>query len=244
MRGLFISFEGGDGTGKTTQIQALKEWLDGQGLDVVATREPGGTKLGEQVREIVLHGQDISPRTEALFYAADRAHHVASKVRPALARGAVVITDRYLDSSVAYQGAARSLGVDEVRELSLWAVEGLLPDLTIILDVPADVAGRRAQARAGLDRLESAGSAFHEAVREQFLQLAKREPERCKVVDGARSPEEIAQAVRELVDPLVGEFAAAGELVAAGGADAGKPAGGKSTADGELKAGRPAGGSR
>ncbi len=135
--GLFVAFEGGDGAGKSTQSQLLAAWLAEQGAEVVQTREPGGTTLGRTLRELVLHGQDgsVSPRAEALIFAADRAHHVATVVRPALDRGAVVLTDRYLDSSVAYQGAARQLGHDEVRALSLWAVEGLVPDLTVLLDV-------------------------------------------------------------------------------------------------------------
>ena len=146
--GLFISFEGGDGVGKTTQIRILAELLKEAGVECEATREPGGTDLGIEIRRLLLHGDDISPRAEALLYAADRAHHVATRIRPALERGAVVLTDRYLDSSVAYQGVARSLGVDDVRDLSLWATEGLLPDLTILLDAEPDIASRRTMARA------------------------------------------------------------------------------------------------
>ena len=132
--GLFISFEGGDGVGKTTQIRILADLLTAADVDHVLTREPGGTELGLEIRRLLLHGGYVAPRAEALLYAADRAHHIATRVRPALERGAVVLADRYLDSSVAYQGAARSLGPQEVRDLSLWATEGLLPDLTILLD--------------------------------------------------------------------------------------------------------------
>lgn len=202
-RGVFISIEGGDGSGKSTQIRLLSQWLVEAGRDVLTTREPGGTALGEQVREILLHGGDISPRTEALFYAADRAHHVATKIRPALEKGQVVITDRYLDSSVAYQGAARSLGVAEVRELSLWAAQGLLPDLTIVIDVPGEVAAARAAGRAKLDRIESAGAAFHAAVRQQFRDLVDREPGRCRLVNGMQEPGEVAAEIRALVEPLL-----------------------------------------
>ncbi|MDQ2698950.1 MAG: dTMP kinase, partial [Actinomycetota bacterium] len=140
-RGLFITLEGGDGSGKTTQAELLREWLAGQGRTVLHTREPGGTEVGVEVREIVLHHRgDISPRAEALLYAADRAHHIATLVRPALDRGDVVIQDRYIDSSVAYQGVGRVLDPEEVRGLSVWATEGLRPDLTILLDLDADAA--------------------------------------------------------------------------------------------------------
>ena len=136
MTGLFITLEGGDGSGKSTQMGALTEWLQSRGRTVVQAREPGGTDLGLELREIVLHRRGhIAPRAEALLYAADRAHHIATLVRPALERGEVVIQDRYLDSSVAYQGAGRVLDPDEVRDLSLWATEGLLPHLTVLLDL-------------------------------------------------------------------------------------------------------------
>ena len=141
--GLFLSFEGGEGVGKSTQARLLGVWLhDRLGREVVLTREPGGTALGVELRNAVLHGEDLDPRTEALLYATDRAHHVHSLVRPALARGAVVITDRYLDSSVAYQGNGRDLGTAEVERLSLWAVEGLLPQVTVLLDLDPRI-GRR-----------------------------------------------------------------------------------------------------
>ena len=134
--GLFVTFEGGDGAGKTTQVRLLAEWLRERGHGVVETREPGGTELGRHIRRLLLHGGEVSPRAEALLYAADRAHDVATVIRPALDRGDVVVADRYVDSSVAYQGAARSLGKDEVRELSMWATESLIPDLTVFLDLP------------------------------------------------------------------------------------------------------------
>ncbi|VEI13146.1 dTMP kinase [Trueperella bialowiezensis] len=203
--GLFISFEGGDGSGKSTQVKLLAGALEAAGHEVVVTREPGGTAMGEQIRELLLHGGEMGPRAEALLYAADRAHHVESKVRPALARGQVVITDRYLDSSVAYQGAARELGTGEVRDLSLWAVGGLLPDVTFLLDVSAEVCAQRAHARTGgkLDRLERAGAEFHEAVRAQFRELAAAEPDRFYVLDAARSPEDLAGEVLGVVAELL-----------------------------------------
>lgn len=202
-RGLFIAVEGGDGAGKSTQARLLGEWLTAQGYAVTHTREPGGTALGREIRQLVLHGEDgsVSPRAEALLFAADRAHHVATLVRPALARGEVVLTDRYLDSSVAYQGAARALGHDEVRQLSLWAVEGLVPDLTVLLDVSAE----QGRARRGKvhDRLEREADDFHERVRQGFLDLAGRSPKRYVVLDASRPADELAAAVRERVAPLL-----------------------------------------
>ncbi|WP_257210507.1 dTMP kinase [Actinomyces ruminis] len=201
--GLFISFEGGDGVGKTTQIERLSTLLVAARIAYRRTREPGGTELGGQIRDLLLHGGQVSPRAEALLYAADRAHHVATVVRPALARGEVVLTDRYLDSSIAYQGAARALGAQEVRDLSLWATEGLLPDLTILLDADTAVSGRRAGARGRRDRLEREPDAFHTALREQFRVLARQEPERIKVVDADRPVGEVAAEVSGLVESLI-----------------------------------------
>lgn len=199
MSGLFISMEGGDGSGKSTQSRALQEWLEGLGYEVVMTREPGGTELGQHIRELLLHGDEVAPRAEALLFAADRAHHVATKIRPALARGAVVISDRYLDSSVAYQGASRNLGQDEIRDLSLWAVDGLLPDVTVLVDVPAEVGAERVGKVQ--DRLESAGLAFHQRVREEFRRLAAAEPQRYVVVDGTAPIAEITAQLTALIEP-------------------------------------------
>lgn len=200
-RGLFVAFEGGDGAGKSTQARLLAEWLTSLGRTVLLTREPGGTDLGRHIRELVLHGDDVAPRAEALLFAADRAHHVDALVRPALERGEVVLTDRYLDSSAAYQGAGRDLGPEEVRQLSLWAVGGLVPDLTILIDLPASVGRQR---RAGVhDRLESLEGDFHERVRRHFLDLARHDPGRYEVVDGERPPEEVQRRVRERVSALL-----------------------------------------
>lgn len=201
MAGLFISFEGGDGAGKSTQVRALAQWISEQGFAVTTTREPGGTELGAQIRQMLLDGGAVSPRAEALLYAADRAHHIATKVRPALERGGVVISDRYFDSSVAYQGAARALPKEQVRALSLWAVENLLPDLTILLDLPVESGAVRVG--AAQDRIEAEGAQFHQNVRAEFLHLAQVEPNRIKVIDGSQSIEEIARQVRELVAPLL-----------------------------------------
>ncbi|MFL0564322.1 dTMP kinase [Microbacterium sp. 179-I 1D1 NHS] len=200
--GLWITLEGGDGSGKTTQAALLEQWLREQGRSVVRTREPGGTEVGVLIRDIVLHHRgDIAPRAEALLYAADRAHHVATHVRPALARGEVVIQDRYLDSSVAYQGAGRVLDGGEIRDLSLWAAEGALPDVTVLLDVdPATARDRLDAADKPFDRLEAEKSAFHERVRAAFLALADAEPERFLVVDATQPIEVIADAIRARVD--------------------------------------------
>ena len=206
MAGVFITFEGGDGSGKTTQINLLASWHEARGKNVVLTREPGGTDLGNELRDIVMHRAGfIAPRAEALLYAADRSHHIATLVRPALERGDIVLQDRYLDSSVAYQGAGRVLDPDEVRELSLWATERLMPQLTVLLDVPASIAkDRQAQTERAYDRLEAEAEDFHTRVRESYLTLAAAEPERFLVIDGRRSIEEIHQLILEKVSDLVG----------------------------------------
>ena len=199
--GLFVSLEGGDGAGKSTQARLLREWLVAAGREVVLTREPGGTELGRLLRDAVLHGEDVDPRTEALLYATDRAHHVASLVRPALARGAVVVTDRYLDSSVAYQGSGRDLGADEVEALSMWATEGLLPALTVLLDL--DPVLGRSRLTGDPDRLERAGDEFHRLTREAFLARAAADPGRWLVLDATQPPDQLAAAIRARVEELV-----------------------------------------
>ena len=202
--GLWITLEGGDGSGKSTQADLLESWLSDAGRTVLRTREPGGSEVGLLIRDIVLHHRgDIAPRAEALLYAADRAHHVATVVRPALERGEVVVQDRYLDSSVAYQGAGRVLDPAEVRNLSLWATEGALPDLTILLDLDPAVARERLDAAdKPFDRLEVEKAEFHTRVREAFLALAAAEADRFLVLDAAASPSEIAESVRARVARL------------------------------------------
>jgi len=201
--GLFVALEGGDGAGKSTQARMLATWLATTGLEVVLTYEPGDTRIGRQVRRLLLDNGSswLSPRAEALLYAADRAEHVASVVRPALQRGAVVVTDRYVDSSIAYQGVGRGLTAHDVARVSRFATEGLVPDLTVLLDVPARVG--RARLNGPADRLESEPEAFHEVVRDAFRELADRSPHRYVVVDATGDPDEVAAAVRDAVRPLM-----------------------------------------
>ena len=203
--GVWITLEGGDGSGKTTQSNLLAQWLEDTGRTVVRTREPGGSEVGQLIRDIVLHHRgDIAPRAEALLYAADRAHHVATVVRPALRRGEIVLQDRYLDSSVAYQGAGRVLDATEIRDLSLWAAEGALPDLTILLDLdPAEARTRLDSADQPFDRLEAEQAEFHGRVRDAFLNLAAAEPDRFLVLDAAAAPEVIAEQIRTRVAALL-----------------------------------------
>jgi dTMP kinase len=196
--GTFIAFEGGEGTGKSTQSKMLKEWLEARGEKVVLSREPGGTDLGKDLRKILLGHEtgEISPRAEALLYAADRAHHVFSVIRPALANGDVVITDRYFDSSIAYQGAGRVLSPGEVARISRWATESLFPTLTIVIDLPAEIGIGRLKNR---DRLEAEPLAFHERVRQEFLQIARLDPERYLVVDGTQSIDAIHNEITKRI---------------------------------------------
>lgn len=203
--GLWITLEGGDGSGKTTQTELLESWLTDGGRTVLRTREPGGSEVGQLIRDIVLHHRgDIAPRAEALLYAADRAHHVATVVRPALERGDIVLQDRYLDSSVAYQGAGRVLDAAEVRDLSLWAAEGALPDLTLLLDLdPARARERLDSADKPFDRLEAEKAEFHTRVRDAYLALAHAEPERFLVLDATAPPGQIAATIRARVAALV-----------------------------------------
>lgn len=199
--GIFVVFEGGDGVGKSTQVRAAQHWLAASERDVVVTREPGGTALGSQLRTLLLHGDHVAPRAEALIFAADRAHHVESVVRPALARGAVVLADRYQDSSIAYQGAGRDLDAGEIATLSSWATGGLVPDLTILLDLDPDVG--RVRRGPGGDRLEQEAEQFHQRVRSGFLRLAVAEAGRYLVVDAALPTEEVSALVCDRLTTLL-----------------------------------------
>jgi dTMP kinase len=198
--GCFIVFEGGDGAGKSTQVALLREALERAGRAVTVTRQPGGTPLGQQIRDLVLHGEHVAPRAEALLFAADKAHHVDMLIRPALQRGEVVISDRYTDSSVAYQGAGRDLGAQEVHDLNMWAVQDLVPDLTVVVDISAEE-GRRRRGEVH-DRLESEEDAFHEAIRQHFLSMARGNPERYLIVDGTQPPEQIHAEVMNRLEKL------------------------------------------
>ncbi|MGY1795348.1 dTMP kinase [Geodermatophilus sp. SYSU D00525] len=204
-RGLFVAFEGGEGAGKSTQVRRLFDWLGLVEVPARVTHEPGGTPPGARIRALLLDpaSAGLSPRAEALLYAADRAHHVDTVVRPALEAGEVVVTDRYVDSSLAYQGAGRALALDEVRRLSAWATGGLVPDLTVLLDLPPEAGLARARGRAAADRLESESVEFHERVRATFLDLAAAEPGRYLVLDAQRPADELATAVRERVAALM-----------------------------------------
>ena len=235
-RGVFITFEGGDGSGKSTQIQSVREWFESRGREVIVTREPGGTELGTEIRRLVQNGpEDVDARTEALLYAADRAYHVATVIGPALERGAVVLGDRYIDSSLAYQGAARSLGVDEIASLSAWATQGLYPSLTFLLDLPPEVGARRRTDAP--DRMERESMDFHERVRHQYLRLADAEPDRIVVIDAVGTVDEVFSEIRGvLVERFEGGVATIDEAV---DAPAGAPAPEESSAP-EAAPERPA----
>lgn len=195
--GFFISFEGGDYTGKSTQVKLLMQALTTRGAAAIATFEPGGTSLGQRLRREVMHGEDLDPYTEALLYAADRAWHAQTVIKPHLQAGEVVVSDRYLDSSLAYQGIGRGLGLEKIEEISLWATGNLRPDLTILLDGDPEVLVARRTERP--DRMEAAGAEFHQAVRQAFLQIAERDRQRIKVIDATAGVQEIHQQVLSLV---------------------------------------------
>jgi dTMP kinase len=200
--GFFVVFEGGDGVGKSTQVSLLAQWLrspEGGNRTVVETREPGGTELGREIRQLLQDGDEVDPRAEALLYAADRAHHIATVVRPALERGDTVVQDRYVDSSIVYQGVVRGLG-DQVAQLSDWATDGLLPDLTIILDSPAS----KRRIVGDPDRLERETDAHAEDLRRGFLDRAASDPGRYAVVDATGEVDGVAAAVREAVNFALG----------------------------------------
>ncbi len=207
--GIFLAFEGGDGAGKSTQSRMLADSLVARGLDVVVTREPGGTPAAEAIRHVVLTPEHagLDDRAEALLYAASRAEHVARLIRPALERGAVVITDRYIDSSIAYQGVGRGLGPDVVGEINIWATQGLLPDLTVLLDV--DAGAGLARIDSSPDRLESEPEQFHRTVGAAYRALAAGDPDRYLVLAAHGDRDAIAAAVLSRVDALLARRATA-----------------------------------
>lgn len=203
---LFLVVEGMDGAGKSTQIERLATWLSASGSEPVVTREPGATPIGERIRQILLDpaSAGMDPRTEALLYAADRAQHAAEVIRPALGEGRVVISDRYVDSSLAYQGLARGLGVERILELSMWATGDLLPNLVILLDVSTEVGRSRSGSRVGAsDRIEQEDEAFHRRVADAYWALARTYPERFAVVDASAHPDAIEAEIRRHVEALL-----------------------------------------
>lgn len=206
MSGVFITFEGVEGSGKTTQITLLGEFLRDRGKTVVLTREPGGTPLAEQIRELLLQKgrEDMAPLTELFLYEAARAQHVQARIRPALEAGAVVLCDRFADSTTAYQGAGRHLDADTIQMLNRLATGALGPDHTYILDLPADEGIRRAHARGSTDRMMEETLAFHQRIREQFLRLAETEPARITIIDASRSVDLIQDDLRRHVSELLG----------------------------------------
>ncbi|MGH3356808.1 MAG: dTMP kinase, partial [Nocardioidaceae bacterium] len=206
-RGVFIALEGGEGAGKSTQARKLSQWLESEGYEVVLTREPGATAVGGKLREILLDPRTgvLSPRTEALLYAADKSEHVDTEIVPALRRGAVVITDRYVDSTLAYQGAGRRLRTEEIERLARWSTSDLRPHLTVLLDLPPTVGLARFE---GTDRLEAEPLQFHERVRASFLTLAATDADHYAVIDASRPTDEIAAEIRARLQPLL--FRAAG----------------------------------
>lgn len=207
MSGRFITFEGGEGVGKSTHIRALAEFLGTRGIDVLLTREPGGTLLGESVRALLQHdagGEPPLPRAEVLLFCASRAQLCEQVIRPALEDGVWVLCDRFEDSTLAYQGAGRGWRIDELRRISRFASGGLMPDLTILLDLPAEVGSRRVRERAGVqDRIEREDLDFHQRLRDGFLRLASEEPERMRVVDADRGVESVKADVRRIVEELL-----------------------------------------
>lgn len=260
MNGLFISFEGVDGSGKTTQIQRLNAYVMAQGRNALVTREPGGTSAGLVIRELLLHGiasfpslavlgasdvvehgSDLNDKAEALLYAADRAQHVDEVIRPALERGDVVLCDRYVDSSLAYQSGGRELRNSKILDISTWATDGLMPRRTYLLDMDPAVSHKRLEHQ--LDRIEVEGAGFQNRTRERFLELAQNDPERYLVIDANQSVEDIWQIIQTDYDALVAGDTVAGDTVAADGAasaadaDADAHAGidGDETADSQLR---------
>ncbi|MGA0883069.1 MAG: dTMP kinase [Candidatus Nanopelagicales bacterium] len=200
--GLFIVFEGGDGAGKTTQIEKLAEFLKSKNREVLVTREPGGTVMGKSIRDWLLEQTEVEvdPKSEALLFAADRAHHMHTLIRPALAANKIVIGDRHIDSSVAYQGVARNLGIENIKNISLWAVDGILPNLIIVLDIDVEVGQSRLNRK---DRLDRESKEFHEKVNKAYLELAAMNPEKYLVIDAQLPIDEIAGQIQNRVEKLI-----------------------------------------
>lgn len=197
MSGLFITMEGSDGSGKTTQIEELQGYLVNLGYEVMITREPGGTSISEKIRKIILdvNNETLSDMTEALLYAASRAQHVEEKIKPALETGKIVISDRFVDSSIAYQGYARGIGIDTVEEVNKYALQGVIPDITFFFDIEPEIAMKRKVSQKSLDRLELEHISFHNKVYEGYKILLKRYPNRIKSIDARKTKEEIQEQI-------------------------------------------------
>lgn len=205
MKGIFITIEGGDGSGKSTQIDLLMSYFDEHGFKVLLTREPGGTPISEKIRAVILdsNNMEMDNMTEVLLYAAARAQHVAEFIKPSIEQGKVVICDRFVDSSVVYQGYARGVGIDAVEDINSYATLGLIPDLTILLDLPPDLGLFRKKNQQALDRLELESDAFHLKVNEGYRLLAKRHQNRILTVDATKSIEDIHQIILEAIKALL-----------------------------------------
>ncbi len=201
-RGAFITLEGGEGTGKTTQVKRLVEWLRALGRDIAVTREPGGTEEADNIRRLLVEGEPgrWPPLAETLLFNAARDEHLERLIRPALSRGRWVVCDRFMDSTMAYQGYARGLGRELIEMLDGFVVGATRPDLTLVLDLPVATGLQRADARGGVERrFERADTGFHQKLREAYLEIAKRDPDRCKVVDASGSPDEVAARIKTVV---------------------------------------------
>lgn len=205
MKGLFITIEGGDGSGKSTQIKLLYEFLENKGYDMVLTREPGGTLISEEIRKVILNKDymEMSDMTEALLYAAARAQHVHQLVRPQVAKGKIVICDRYVDSSIVYQGYARGMGIEAIETINRFATGGLKPDLTVLLQISAEEGIKRKSSQQELDRLELQKLEFHLKVAEGYQMMAEREPDRILMIDASKSIEEIGNLIQSKVELLI-----------------------------------------
>lgn len=206
---MFISFEGGEGSGKSTAIKTIVDRLQKRGYDVLLTREPGGTPISEEIREVILNNAntDMDPMTEALLFAAARRQHVVECIKPALKEGKMVLCDRYVDSSLAYQGAARGLGVKKVYDINMYATEGLLPDITIFFDIDPEKGLERISEHASsreINRLDTEKIQFHESVRKAFKDLAKEYPERYVIIDASLSPEAVAEEAYSAIEKRLG----------------------------------------
>ncbi|SHH50834.1 dTMP kinase [Tepidibacter thalassicus] len=205
MKGLFITIEGPDGSGKSTQIKLLKEYLENKGYDVVLTREPGGTHISEKIRDIILdkENKNMHPKTEALLYAASRAQHVEERIKPALNDGKIVICDRFVDSSIVYQGLGRNLGIKNVYDINLFAMGDIIPDFTLLFDIDMSVAKKRKENRGDLDRLESEEDFFHKQVFKGYKKLKNLYPDRIKVVKADDSIEEVHERIINIIDEFL-----------------------------------------